>query len=177
MNWDFPYASRRMPAMARNVVATSQPLAAQAGLQMMQRGGNAIDAALAAAISDRGGAEYERYRLRCVRHPLGRRKAARAQRFRPVATGVDAISRSTTACRRADGMWSLCRGACRRGWCCRSDLAGCHSLTSSSRRFATRKMDGLCRQLRRRRGPWLSGLTPTCRTGTQPSGAMAACPP
>jgi gamma-glutamyltranspeptidase / glutathione hydrolase len=51
MNWDFPYTSRRMPVMARNVVATSQPLAAQAGLQMMARGGNAIDAALAAAIA------------------------------------------------------------------------------------------------------------------------------
>ncbi|MDA0336173.1 MAG: gamma-glutamyltransferase, partial [bacterium] len=51
MNWDFPYASQRMPVMARNVVATSQPLAAQAGLQMMARGGNAIDAALAAAIA------------------------------------------------------------------------------------------------------------------------------
>lgn len=51
MNWDFPYASQRMPVLARNVVATSQPLAAQAGLQMMARGGNAIDAALAAAMA------------------------------------------------------------------------------------------------------------------------------
>jgi gamma-glutamyltranspeptidase/glutathione hydrolase len=31
------------------MVTTSQPLAAQAGLQIMQRGGNAIDAAVAAA--------------------------------------------------------------------------------------------------------------------------------
>ncbi|HCL30381.1 MAG TPA: gamma-glutamyltransferase [Candidatus Latescibacteria bacterium] len=51
LNWDFPYASRRMPVLARNVVATSQPLAAQAGLQMLARGGNAIDAALAAAMA------------------------------------------------------------------------------------------------------------------------------
>ncbi len=49
--WDFPYSSRRMPVFARNVVATSQPLAAQAGLQMMARGGNAIDAAIATAIA------------------------------------------------------------------------------------------------------------------------------
>ena len=51
MNWDFPYASQRMPVLARNVVATSQPLAAQAGIEMLKKGGNAVDAALAAAIA------------------------------------------------------------------------------------------------------------------------------
>lgn len=40
-----------MPIFARNVVATSQPLAAQAGLRMLMKGGNAVDAALAAAIA------------------------------------------------------------------------------------------------------------------------------
>lgn len=49
--WDFPYASRRAPVIARNVVATSQPLASQAGIRMMQDGGNAVDAILAAAIT------------------------------------------------------------------------------------------------------------------------------
>ncbi|MFW5653127.1 MAG: gamma-glutamyltransferase family protein [Planctomycetota bacterium] len=46
---DFPYPSQRMPVYARNAVATSQPLAAQAGLRIMRQGGNAIDAAIATA--------------------------------------------------------------------------------------------------------------------------------
>ena len=50
-DWRFPYPSRRIPVLARNVVATSQPLAAQAGLRMLLKGGNAVDAALAAAIT------------------------------------------------------------------------------------------------------------------------------
>ncbi|WP_333714172.1 gamma-glutamyltransferase, partial [Yoonia sp.] len=45
------YPSRRSPVVAHNLVATSQPLAAQAGLSMLARGGNAADAALATAIT------------------------------------------------------------------------------------------------------------------------------
>jgi gamma-glutamyltranspeptidase / glutathione hydrolase len=49
--WQNPYAWPRKPVLAANSVATSQPLAAQAGLQMLAEGGSAIDAILAAAIT------------------------------------------------------------------------------------------------------------------------------
>lgn len=45
----YPYTSTRLPLFARNIVSTSHPLAAQAGLRMMLKGGNAVDAAIAAA--------------------------------------------------------------------------------------------------------------------------------
>ncbi len=51
MEWSLPYPSRRHPVLADAVVATSQPLAAQAGLQAMRDGGNAVDAAIAAAAA------------------------------------------------------------------------------------------------------------------------------
>jgi gamma-glutamyltranspeptidase / glutathione hydrolase len=48
-DWTTGYASLRLPVFGRNVVSTSHPLAAQAGLRVLQSGGNAVDAAIAAA--------------------------------------------------------------------------------------------------------------------------------
>lgn len=50
-DWTAGYPTQRLPIFGRNVVSTSHPLAAQAGLRMMLKGGNAVDAAIAAAAA------------------------------------------------------------------------------------------------------------------------------
>lgn len=52
MKFTNPYPMPRLPVVSkRGMVATSQPTAAQAGISILERGGNAIDAAIATAAA------------------------------------------------------------------------------------------------------------------------------
>src|SRR5262245_40943033 len=51
LSFELPYRSQRAPLLARQAVATSNPNAAQVGLAVLERGGNAVDAAIAVAAA------------------------------------------------------------------------------------------------------------------------------
>ena len=57
-----PIVGRSVVSTTFGIVAASQPLAARAGVQILERGGNAIDAAIAANADDRAdGADRQRH--------------------------------------------------------------------------------------------------------------------
>ena len=101
-DWKTAYPSTRMPVFARNVVATSHPLAAQAGLRMLQQGGNAVDAAIATAAAMTivepcsNGLGTDAF---CIL--WDGKQAARPERVGPRAGGLDAgvLPRSTAPTR------------------------------------------------------------------------------
>jgi len=72
-DWNAGYPSRRLPVFARDVVATSHPLAVQAGLRLLMNAGNAVDAAMPLAFADT---------CRCVAEPASMHVSA-AQRLDP----------------------------------------------------------------------------------------------
>jgi hypothetical protein len=88
-NWTNPYPTVRSPVMARNVVATSQPLAAQAGLRMLQKAAMRSTRRSPAAAHDDRRAGVQRPGQRQLRHPVGRPAAARPEFLRRGAGGLE----------------------------------------------------------------------------------------
>ena len=101
-DWAVGYPSQRLPVFGPNLVSTSHPLGAQAGLRMLLKGGNAVDAAIAAAAAMTV--------VEPVSNGLGSdafcilwdgQTFARAQRLRPGAARLDAgvLSLAIRRCR------------------------------------------------------------------------------
>ena len=90
-DWSFPYAWPRTPVLASNVVCTSQPLAAQAGLRMLAEGGSAVGRGHRHRDHAHcGGTGLQWHRLGRVRHRLGWSATARAECVRTLTRGVEA---------------------------------------------------------------------------------------
>ena len=164
-DWSLPYPSRRQPIFARNVVATSQPLATQAGIAMLARGGNAVDAALATAITltvvepCSNGIGCDLFAILWDGSELvGLNASGRA----PAARDAGALRRHARAMPERGWETVTIPGACPAGARCRSASASCRSPTCSSPRSATRATASPCRRsIAREMGSW------PCRTMPQ----------
>src|SRR6187431_2109023 len=130
------YPSRRSPVLARNVVAASQPLATQAGLRMLEQGGNALDAALAAAITltvvepTGNGIGSDAY---CILWDGKELHGLNASGRSPAGWTPKRFA-ATRPFRVADGRASRCPAPYRRGLISRRNLESCRSSACSSRR-------------------------------------------
>ena len=180
------HVGRSKIATKYGIVAASQPLAARAGVQVLERGGNAVDAAIAAnAVMGLVEPHYERHRRRPLRDLLRGedRQAARPQRRR---LGADRPDAGAAASRRAStrmpssGIHTRDRARRRRrlGRAARAvrqaaDVAICwrrrsstprtdfRSPTSSPTRWAARDDEARRRAARRRRRSCPDGRAPS----------------
>ena len=126
------------------IVAASQPLAARAGVQVLERGGNAIDAAIATnAVMGLVEPYMQRHRRRSLRDLLRGedRQAARAERRRLGADRADAraaASRRASTRMPASGIYTVTVPGAVAGWeRCARGSASCRCPTSSRRRSST----------------------------------------
>ena len=123
-NWNNPYPVTRSPVFARNVVATSHPLAAQAGLEMLKRGGNAVDAAVATAaamtivepISNGLGSDCFALVWDPARPPPHRLKGLNASGVAPAAWNVEYFERKHGSVFPMRGWDSVTVPGCVAGW-------------------------------------------------------------
>ena len=161
-----PPTLRKAPASARTratgrrrrtaMVATSQPLATRAGLRMLERGGNATDAALAAAA------------VLCVTEPMstgiGGDCFALVWRDGELA-GLDSAGRPGTLAR-----WSRADGDRHRPSVGHRARRG-RRLGRARRALRTARARRLPRGCDRRRGERLQAAPPTCRAPVVSGGA------
>ena len=144
-DWTNPYPTTRTPVFARDVVATSQPLAAQAGLRVMQASGDTVDAAIAAAAvitmtepcsNGLGADNFAIVWDPASRELLGLNSSGTA----PAAWSLDYFRRKYGRTSRRHGRCeagtpSPCPARWPAGGCCMSGSASCNSPTSWRRRI------------------------------------------
>ena len=183
-DWKTAYPSTRVPVFARNIVSTSHPLGAQAGLRIIPAGrqcGRRRDRRR--RRDDDRRAVQQRPRLRRVLHPLGRRAPARPQRLRPGAGGMDAgvlpqasTAPARTGRRSAAGIRSPCPARSPVGRALGALRHACRSPTCSRPRSRSPNAAMRCRWSCSRSGSRRRRCLARCPAGPTPSCRMAGPP-